>query len=147
MNILSVCLYMQEPDCPEELLKSEHSHLLSFKRSLEAHLRKIKFQLQVLNSTRSRLLAIIQERSRVTDLLCQSMFNGTGVETGRPRSSSFVKFPSSSLLPSGQSRSDGAKVEHYTSKGAKVTHSKACSAPVLHEIRMSCSEKELGSGK
>ena len=158
---------MKEPDCPEELLKSEHLHLLSLKRSLEAHLRKVKFQLHELNSTRGCLLAVIQERSRVTDLLCQSMgTDGNGGScglgnAGRLRSYS-VKSPSSPLLPSGQLRSEGmttsAMVErHFPAKGAKAIHSKAHSAPVPLEMRKfskmagvverSSSEQDMVSGK
>lgn len=149
---------MQEPDCAEELLKSEHTHLLNLKRSLEAHLHKVKFQLQELNSIRCSLFAVIQERSRVTDLLCQSMggSNGSGGCSGRLvglGSSSFVKFPSCSLFPSGQRGSDSMMMEGH-SRGANATHSKAYSAPVPLEIadmpgllERSASEIELVPGK
>ena len=54
-------------------LLEERTHLLSIKRSLEAELSKVHQQLQVLSVARARLAAIVQERSRVTDLLCHSM--------------------------------------------------------------------------
>ena len=70
--MLSVPL-LQEMDGADRLLIAERSHLLSLKRSLESQLRKVQQQLQVLNIARARQAAIIQERSRVTDLLCHSM--------------------------------------------------------------------------
>ena len=45
----------------------------SLKRSLESQLRKVQQQLQVLGTARARLAAVIQERSRVTDLICHSL--------------------------------------------------------------------------
>ena len=64
---------LQEMDGADRLLIEERSHLLSLKHSLESQLRKVQQQLQVLNVARARQAAIIQERSRVTDLLCHSM--------------------------------------------------------------------------
>ena len=69
----------QTTDAADQLLMKERSHLLAIKRSLEAQLRKVQLQLQVLNTTRARLAAIIQERSRVTDLLCHSMSSTVAV--------------------------------------------------------------------
>lgn len=64
---------LQEPDAADMCLLGERTHLLSIKRSLEAELSKVQQQLQVLSVARARLAAIVQERSRVTDLLCHSM--------------------------------------------------------------------------
>ena len=62
--------YVDEAD---KLLSAEFAHLLSLKRALESQLRKVQQQLQVLSSCRGRLAALIQERSRVTELICHSM--------------------------------------------------------------------------
>lgn len=75
----------QTTDAADQLLMKERSHLLSVKRSLEAQLRKVQLQLQVLNTTRARLAAIVQERSRVTDLLCHSMSSTVAVCHFSPR--------------------------------------------------------------
>lgn len=81
-------------DGPDQLLLSERSHLLSLKKLLEAQLAKVQSQLQELSKARARVSAAIQERSRVTDLLCQSMMSAGGggslttprQRTGRPSS-------------------------------------------------------------
>lgn len=73
----------EPPDYANKLLVSEHSHLVSLKRSLEAQLRKVQLQLDELNMVRSRLGAVIQERSRVTDLLCQAISFDQGQQTPR----------------------------------------------------------------
>ncbi len=81
----------QDTDHADRLLMSERTHLLSLKKSLEAQLRKVQQQLQVLNVARARLAAVIQERSRVTDLLCHSMSSTvhiTGVARGKGRPAS-----------------------------------------------------------
>ena len=76
---------MQELDGADRLLTAERSHLFSLKRSLESQLRKVQQQLQVLNVARARLSAVIQERSRVTDLLCHSMSSTIHTsDLGRP---------------------------------------------------------------
>ena len=64
---------MQDEDGADKLLLSEKSHLISLKQSLEVQLRKVQIQLQELNVCKSRLAAVLQERARVTDLLCNSM--------------------------------------------------------------------------
>lgn len=82
---------MQEPpDYADQLLIAEHSHLLSLKRSLEAQLHKVQFQLHELNTARSRLAAVIQERSRVTELLCQAVSFDQGVQSTPRRHGSGV---------------------------------------------------------
>lgn len=63
----------QEPDGVNELLSKELTRLSTLKRSLESQLRKVQQQLQVLGVARGRLAAVIQERSRVTDLICHSL--------------------------------------------------------------------------
>ena len=73
-------------DGADQLLLSERSHLLSLKKFLEAQLSRVQMQLQVLNKARARLSAAIQERSRVTDLLCQSMSSAASLPTPRFRS-------------------------------------------------------------
>ena len=45
----------------------------SLKRLLEFQLRRVQQQLQALGMTRARLAAVIQERSRVADLICHSL--------------------------------------------------------------------------
>ena len=75
--IVHVC--PQEPDAADLCLLEEHAHLLSIKHSLEAQLRNVQQQLQVLSVARARLAAVIQERSRVTDLLCHSMSSTVAV--------------------------------------------------------------------
>ena len=80
--LLSPCLRLwvpQIPDAADQCLLEERSHLLSVKRSLEAQLRKAQQQQQVLSVARAQLAAIIQERSRVTDLLCHSMSSTVAV--------------------------------------------------------------------
>lgn len=73
-----VCLW-QEPDAADLCLLEEREQLLSIKRSLEAQLSAVQQQLQVLSVARARLAAIVQERSRVTDLLCHSMSSTVAV--------------------------------------------------------------------
>ncbi len=64
---------LQDIDCGDQLLQAERTQLFSMKRYLEAQLGKVQVQLQLLSKARAQLTASIQERSRVTDLLCQSM--------------------------------------------------------------------------
>ena len=78
----------------DRLLMAERTHLLSLKRSLESQLRKVQQQLQVLSVARARLVAVIQERSRVTDLLCHSMSSTVHTSYG-PLSGSGRKRPAS----------------------------------------------------
>ena len=83
--ILHFFVLLQELDGADRLLTAERSHLLSLKRSLESQLRKVQQQLQILNVARARLAAVIQERSRVTDLLCHSMSSTIHTsDLGRP---------------------------------------------------------------
>ena len=63
----------QEPDAADLCLLEEQAQLLFMKRSLEAQLSKAQQQLQLLGFARARLAAVLQERSRVTDLLCHSV--------------------------------------------------------------------------
>lgn len=71
----------KDTDCADRLLAAETSQLLTLKMSLESQLRKVKQQLQALNAARSRLSCVIQERSRVTDLLCNSVHTHATVPT------------------------------------------------------------------
>lgn len=81
------CDGVQEEDYADKLLTEEKSHLLSLKRTLESQLRKVKDKLQELNKVRARLAAAVQERSRVTDLLCQSMSSASNAPMSRMRPS------------------------------------------------------------
>jgi prefoldin subunit 5 len=60
----------KEPDKADDLLKAERAHLLTLKKTLEAQLRKVQRQLQILGACRARLGSAIQERSRVLELIC-----------------------------------------------------------------------------
>ncbi|XP_041368268.1 coiled-coil domain-containing protein 105-like [Gigantopelta aegis] len=60
-------------DGADDLLCAERAHLLNCKKTLEAQQRRVLQQLQVLDCTRRRLFAVVQERSRVLDLLCHSL--------------------------------------------------------------------------
>ncbi|ESO96658.1 hypothetical protein LOTGIDRAFT_202010 [Lottia gigantea] len=60
----------RERDGADDLLNAERSHLLNCKKGLEAQLKLVQQQLQVLDQARKRLFATLQERSRVLDLLC-----------------------------------------------------------------------------
>lgn len=62
----------KEEDGADRLISAEKTHLLSLKRSLESQLRKVKKLLQMLSSSRSRLSTVLQERSRVLDLVCHN---------------------------------------------------------------------------
>jgi len=129
---LVVCL--QGRDGAEQLLKSERTHLLSLKATLESHLRNVKQQLQDLNTSRSNLASVLQERSHATDLLCQYM-NGSSVKMGTLSSISFQKFPQSYLPPLHPGGSIGQESQPPpTFRGAKALHSKAYSAPIALDI-------------
>ena len=106
---------MQEPDAADLCLLEERTHLLSIKCSLEAQLSMVQQQLQVLSVARSRLAAIVQERSRVTDLLCHSMTSTV------PAASQFSS--------SSQIFNRGNKVNIYMSVHTKCH---ACMHPYLH---------------
>ncbi|OWF39564.1 coiled-coil domain-containing protein 105-like [Mizuhopecten yessoensis] len=59
----------REHDGADDLLNAERAHLLNCKKALEAQLKSVQQQLQVLDAARRRLFATLQERSRVLDLL------------------------------------------------------------------------------
>lgn len=69
-------------DGADDLLAAERQHLLKLKRILEAQLRSVQKQLQVLDGARKRLTASLQERSRVLDLICHavSSVRGAGIK-------------------------------------------------------------------
>ena len=120
------------------MLISEHTHLISLKRSLEAPLRKVQQQLQELGACRSRLAAVLQERSRVTDLLCNSIsLENYRAQTPRPitRSASSASLQS---MPASARETPALKVEladrPATTSGLD-THPKTFSAPVPLELR------------
>eukprot|EP00745_Piridium_sociabile_P000311 TRINITY_DN102025_c0_g1_i1.p1 TRINITY_DN102025_c0_g1~~TRINITY_DN102025_c0_g1_i1.p1 ORF type:complete len:415 (-),score=104.00 TRINITY_DN102025_c0_g1_i1:137-1381(-) len=62
----------KERDGADDLLNAERAHLLNSKKTLETQLRLVQEQLQVLERARRRLFAVLQERSRVLDLLCHA---------------------------------------------------------------------------
>lgn len=123
---------MQEMDGADHLLLSERSHLLTLKKLLESHLAKVQMQLQELSKARARLTAVIQERSRVTDLLCQSMMTGASSSLPTPRTRTLR--PSSghsmsrSRVSSPHSRAKLASSHSTVSLASR--HSKSFSAPV-----------------
>lgn len=59
----------REHDGADDLLNAERAHLLNCKKALEAQLRSVQQQLQVLDAARRRLFNVLNERSRVMDLL------------------------------------------------------------------------------
>ncbi|XP_068741017.1 tektin-like protein 1 [Montipora capricornis] len=75
----------KDPDGADDLLVAERKHLLKLKRILEAQLRSVQKQLQVLDGARKRLTASLQERSRVLDLICHavSSVRGAGIKEGQ----------------------------------------------------------------
>jgi len=60
-------------DGADDLLDTEHKHLLKLKRILESQLRSVQKQLQVLDNARARLSKAIEERQRVLDLICHAV--------------------------------------------------------------------------
>jgi len=60
-------------DGADDMLNAERMHLLNMKKMYEAQLNLIKQQLHILDVARKRLGAVIQERSRVMDLICNSL--------------------------------------------------------------------------
>ncbi|CAI8026580.1 Coiled-coil domain-containing protein 105 [Geodia barretti] len=125
----------KEPDAADLCLLEEQAHLLSSKRSLEVQLSKAQQQLQVLSLTRARLAAVLQERSRVTDLLCHSMSSTVAVSHFSSSSSQIfdrqrkVGFLPQSLVPGNErlQRSKSAQGSYG------VQRSKSHSAPApLH---------------
>ncbi len=124
----------QDRDGAEMLLKSEHTHLLSLKASLEGHLRNVKQLLHELNTSRANLASVLQERSRATDLLCQSMGGGNGGGS-RGGSMSSLSFKKTSLPPLHQNpATSSTKLQMLEGGGAKAMHSKAYSAPAPMEV-------------
>ncbi|XP_076436605.1 tektin-like protein 1 [Babylonia areolata] len=73
----------KEHDGADDLLNAERAHLLNSKKTLEAQLRLVQQQLQTLESARKRLFAVLQERSRVLDLLCHANSSITNSAKGR----------------------------------------------------------------
>lgn len=63
----------REHDGADDLLNAERAHLLNCKKALEAQLRSVQQQLQVLDAARRRLFNVLNERSRVMDLLNHSL--------------------------------------------------------------------------
>lgn len=63
----------KDNDGADDLLQAERMHLLNLKRMLEAQLKLVQQQLQVLDAARRRLSACLQERSRVMDLVCAAL--------------------------------------------------------------------------
>jgi len=63
----------KETDGADDLLGAEKRHLLKIKRSLEAQLRSVQKQLQVLDNARKRLKSVLSERIRVLDLVCHTI--------------------------------------------------------------------------
>ena len=68
-------LCLQDQDGADDLLKAENQHLRNLKRMLEAQLRLVQQQLQALDAARRRLANVVQERSRVLDLICHTLSN------------------------------------------------------------------------
>jgi len=60
-------------DGGDDLISAERKHLLKLKRVLEAQLRSVQKQLQVLDNSRKRLKAVLQERQRVLELKSESV--------------------------------------------------------------------------
>ncbi|KAK7094966.1 tektin-like protein 1 [Littorina saxatilis] len=76
----------KDHDGADDLLNAERAHLLNCKKTLEAQLRLVHQQLQTLESARRRVFAVLQERSRVLDLLCHansSITHSANVSGGR----------------------------------------------------------------
>ena len=119
-------------DGADELLLSERSHLLTLKKLLESHLAKVQTQLQELSKARARLTAVIQERSRVTDLLCQSMMTGASSNLPTPRTKTLRPSSGQSTRRSHVgSPHDRAKLNsNRSSVNLASRHSKSFSAPV-----------------
>lgn len=119
-------------DGADQLLLSERSHLLTLKKLLESHLGKVHVQLQELSKARARLTAVIQERSRVTDLLCQSMMTGASSSLPTPRTRtlrpSSGHSTSTSRISSPHDRSKLSSSRSSVSLASR--HSKSFSAPV-----------------
>ena len=81
-HVATLIFLPKELDGADDLLAAERQHLLKLKRILEAQLRSVQKQLQVLDGARKRLTASLQERSRVLDLVCHavSSVRGAGIK-------------------------------------------------------------------
>lgn len=77
----------KEHDGADDLLSAERAHLVNCKRALEAQLRSVQQQLLVLDAARKRLFAVLQERSRVLDLLNHSLSSITNVNSAMSNAS------------------------------------------------------------
>ena len=88
-NVTVITFPTQDLDGADDLLNAERQHLLKLKRILEAQLRSVQKQLQVLDGARKRLRAALQERTRVLDLICHavSAVRGAGIkdQTEKPK--------------------------------------------------------------
>lgn len=140
----NLSFFFQDVDAADRLLNSEQSHLVTFKRSLESQLRKIKLHMQELSVIRGRLAAAIQERTRVTDLLCQSM--SSRFTNQPPRDG---KRPTSTMPPSSFQEREPEEVEGRSSarNGAGRRHLKAFSAPVPLELGKDQGMHGIGIGR
>lgn len=135
----------QDTDIADRLLHAERTHLISLKKSLEAQLTKVQLQLQQLNQTRARLSSSIQERSRITDLICQSVLptssnplelpkpsSARGSRTDRSIASSMRSSRSQSVLSQSESYQPSYNiVRNFSSSplSSSQKHSKSYSAP------------------
>lgn len=72
-NRLSRPTKEKDQDGADDLLNAERSHLLNCKKALEAQLKSVQQQLQTLDAARKRLFNVLQERTRVLDLLCHAL--------------------------------------------------------------------------
>lgn len=103
-NRLSRPTKERDHDGADDLLSAERSHLLNCKKALEAQLKSVQQQLQILDAARTRLFNALQERSRVLDLLCHalsSIANSAGRnENGTSRSRTALDGRLSRLGPS-----------------------------------------------
>lgn len=76
----------KERDGADDLLNAERAHLLNCKKTLEVQLRLVQEQLQALDQARRRIFDVLQERTRVLDLLCHansSILNSAALHNGR----------------------------------------------------------------
>lgn len=135
----------KEPDAADLCLHEEQAQLLGTKQSLESQLSSAQQQLQILSMVRARLAAVLQERSRVTDLLCHSMSRTVAVSHFPTNGhSSQVGFLPPSMVPGyGVQRSKSAQGMY------RGQRSQAYSAPVplqLSVIREDDSNAGSGGG-
>ncbi|KAK3088909.1 hypothetical protein FSP39_025307 [Pinctada imbricata] len=74
----------REHDGADDLLNAERAHLLNCKKALEAQLKSVQTQLQVLDAARKRLFNVLNERSRVLDLLNHALSSITNAPMSAP---------------------------------------------------------------